>query len=134
MPEPCHGGGWNLTPECPANWRIGETANTENLANDEHRFAHSPIRLRNRYKKRNWFTDSNFTTYEKVSIGATAKNYATAQLARAPGVWTTIAGPGGNQSAAFTKTAAGPLATQPKKMIQVKFHGETGLLADPGVH
>lgn len=90
--------------------------------------------LRNRYKRRNWFTDSNFTTYEKVSIGATAKNYATAQLARAPGVWTPIAGPGGNQSAAFTKTAAGPLATQPKKMIQVKFHGETGLLADPGVH
>jgi hypothetical protein len=76
--------------------------------------------LRNRYKKRNWFTDQQ-VSYANVSGGATVKNAAIQKHNNVPG-WTPV------QGNAFTKAAGPNFRTEAKETVQVTYHGRSGLI------
>lgn len=82
--------------------------------------------LRNRYKKRSWFTDAQTVSYATISGGGTAKNVATGKHVNAPG-WTTIQGNGG--PVAFTRDAGKHFRADPKQLVTVKYHGKAGQIS-----
>jgi Family of unknown function (DUF5636) len=82
--------------------------------------------LLNRYKKRSWVSGQPGARYTTVSGGATVKNIAVQEHSNAPG-WTAVQGASG--PSAFTQVVTGPqFRTEAKETIQVKYHGQTGLI------